>query len=83
MDDTQGAFVKGRQIMDCILIATECVEGLKKEKKSGLVCKIDMEKAYGRVDWDFLRWVLTKRALSLDGLNELWDVWITLTFLSC
>lgn len=42
--------MKGRQIMDDILIASECVDGLKREKKSGLVCKIDMEKAYDRVD---------------------------------
>lgn len=50
MDATQGAFVKGRQITCGILIAFECVDGLKKMKKSGLVCKIDLEKAYDRVD---------------------------------
>lgn len=37
VDVTQGAFVKGRQIMDGILIATKCIDRLKKEKKSGLV----------------------------------------------
>lgn len=47
---TQGAFMKKRQITDGILIAIECVDGPKKKKKSGLVCKINMEKAYDRVD---------------------------------
>lgn len=47
---SQSAFVKGRQIMDDILVASECVDGWKKAKSSGLVCKVDMEKAYDRVD---------------------------------
>lgn len=54
--DSQGTFVKGHQIMDGIFIANECVE-LKKKKDSRLVCKIDLEKAYDRVDCDFLKWV--------------------------
>lgn len=49
VDSSQGAFVKRRQIMDEILIASECIDGIKK-KKSGLVCKIDKEKACDRVD---------------------------------
>lgn len=49
--------------MDSILIANECVDGLKKKKNDGLVCKIDLEKAYDKVDWDFLSWVLKKKAL--------------------
>lgn len=36
--------------MDGILIANECVDELRKKKKSGSVCKIDLEKAYDWVD---------------------------------
>lgn len=71
VDSNQGAFVKGRQIMDGILIASECVDGLKKAEKLGLVCKIDLEKDYDRVDWVFLRWVLLKK-----GFGEKWIGWI-------
>lgn len=71
VDDTQGTFVKGRQITDGILIASKCVDGLKKMKKYSLVCKIDLEQAYDRVDWDFLRWVLLKK-----GFGEKWIGWI-------
>lgn len=47
--------MKGRQIIDGILIANELVYGRQRMKEKGLVCnKIDLEKAYDRVDWDFL-----------------------------
>lgn len=68
--------------MDGIHITNEFVDGLKKVKKSGLVCKIDLEKAYNRVDCDFLQWVLHKKGFG-EGLVGLWGVWITLTFLLC
>jgi len=57
----QSAFVKGRQIMDRILIANECVDWFRKKRKYGLVCKIDLEKAYDRVNWEFHFWALKKR----------------------
>lgn len=41
--------------MDDILSANECVDWRKKSEKSDLVCKIDLEKTYAHVDWDFLR----------------------------
>lgn len=51
--NTQGAFVKGRQIMDGILIANRCVDWQRRFKKLGPVCKIDLKKAHDRVDWEF------------------------------
>lgn len=63
--------MKGRQIIDDILIASECVDGIKREKRSGLACNIDMAKAYDRVDWNFLKWVLHKK-----GFRGRWIRWI-------
>lgn len=36
-------------------------------RKEGVICKVDMEKAYDRVECDFLFWVIKKRALMIDG----------------
>lgn len=36
-----------------------------------MVCKIDMEKAYDRVNWGFLEWILIKK-----GFKERWIKWI-------
>ena len=46
----QGAFVKGRQILDAVLIANEVVEEVRQKKEEGLVFKIDFEKAYDHVE---------------------------------
>ncbi|KAM1540795.1 hypothetical protein ACFX10_005428 [Malus domestica] len=53
----QNAFVGGRQIQDNIGIAHELFHFLKLRKtksKFELGIKLDMHKAYDRVDWDFL-----------------------------
>ena len=41
----QNAFVKGRQILDATLITNEVIDTLLRRKESGLLCKLDIEKA--------------------------------------
>ena len=48
--DTQGAFVAGRQILDVVLVANEIVEEYRKLGRSGIVFKLDFEKAYDHVE---------------------------------
>ena len=50
----QTTFIKGRQITDGILITSELVSLLQKQKTSGLIFKIDFEKAFDRVRWNFV-----------------------------
>ena len=57
----QNAFIKGRNITDNILLAHEIFNmlGKKKHHKIGYgALKIDMSKAYDRVNWNFLKVVL-------------------------
>lgn len=53
----QGSYIPGRSSADNILVAQEALHFMKKTKhKWGfLAMKIDLEKAYHNVNWDFLR----------------------------
>ena len=51
---SQNAFVKDRQILDAVLIANELVDSTLRRKKQGMVCKLDIEKSYDSISWEFL-----------------------------
>ncbi|KAA3483626.1 Retrovirus-related Pol polyprotein LINE-1 [Gossypium australe] len=52
----QVSFVAMRQITDNIIIAQEIVHTMrtKKRKKSWMAIKVDLEKAYDKIHWDFI-----------------------------
>ncbi|WOH13938.1 hypothetical protein DCAR_0933451 [Daucus carota subsp. sativus] len=71
----QTAFIKGRQITDGILITSELVALLKNQKTSGLIFKIDFEKAFDRVKWDYVY-----ETLSSMNFGSRWITWIQKLF---
>ncbi|XP_071740958.1 uncharacterized protein [Rutidosis leptorrhynchoides] len=44
----------GRYILDGVLIANETVEALKRNKTHGLIFKVDFEKAFDSLNWNYL-----------------------------
>ena len=54
-----------------MLWANELVDEVRLKKKRGLVFKIDFEKAYDHVEWNFLDFVLEKK-----GFGSRWRKWI-------
>ncbi|XP_043814057.1 uncharacterized protein LOC122723980 [Manihot esculenta] len=70
----QNGFIKGRLILDNILICHEIMHSLKIKKHSksaGMAIKLDMSKAYECVEWSFLQ-----HMLYCFGFHEKWISWI-------
>lgn len=57
IDLTQSSFVPRRQITDNIIVVQEVVHSMSKKRtgKGLMLIKLDLDKAYDRLNWDFLR----------------------------
>ena len=60
IDERQTTFIEGRHLLHSVLIANEVVDEAKRSKKPCLVFKVDYEKAYDSVSWDFLVYMLRR-----------------------
>ncbi|XP_073046080.1 uncharacterized protein [Primulina eburnea] len=65
----QSSFVQGRQISDNIIVYQEVLHSMRKKSgaKGYMAIKIDLEKAFDRLSWEFIRETLTDV-----GLNKEW-----------
>ncbi|XP_038983667.1 uncharacterized protein LOC120111180 [Phoenix dactylifera] len=63
----------GRSISDNILLAQEMMGDLQRasRRRCLMAVKLDMERAYDRIRWDFLRW-----ALESFGFHPTWIDWV-------
>jgi hypothetical protein len=46
-------FLKGRQILDEIGTAQECLHSIKVKSLQAMILKLDLKKAYDYINWDF------------------------------
>ncbi|KAK0607443.1 hypothetical protein LWI29_015165 [Acer saccharum] len=71
ISDSQSAFLPGRLITDNAMIGFECMHALRRKvngkKKGFMSLKLDMSKAYDRVDWNFLKGMMLRL-----GFSERW-----------
>jgi hypothetical protein len=68
---TQSAFLKGRQLVDGVVVINEVVDLVKRTGRSCIIFKVDFEKAYDSVDWSFLEYMLDRF-----GFCDKWKDWI-------
>jgi hypothetical protein len=67
----QITFVPGRNIMEGVVILHETIHEMHRKKMNGVILKLDFEKAYDKVKWEFLQ-----QMLKMKGFLKKWCQWI-------
>ncbi|WJX93691.1 hypothetical protein P8452_75185 [Trifolium repens] len=73
---SQSAFVPGRSILDNVMVAIEVIHYMKtktKGKAGDVALKLNISKAYDRIEWNYLRGIMLKM-----GFSNQWVNWIML-----
>lgn len=60
----QNAFMKNRNIMSGVMALREIMHETKRINQTGIILKLDFEKTYDKVNWDFLFNCLNIRGFS-------------------
>ena len=69
--ENQGGFVRGRQILDNIILVQEAIHSSYRNKEKGMVVKLDLASAFDRVKHDFLF-----AAMRNFGFNQNFIQWV-------
>lgn len=71
----QNAFVGGKQILYASLIANKGTNSMLQKKEKGVLCKLDIEKAYNHLNWNCPFGVMQNM-----GFGWKWVRWCISTF---
>lgn len=67
ISSNQSAFLEGRQSVDGVLVVNECLDAVPKNGERGVLCKLDLEKAYDGVNWNFLDYMFRMMGFGNNG----------------
>ncbi|GKV11959.1 hypothetical protein SLEP1_g23168 [Rubroshorea leprosula] len=69
--EQQMAFIGGRQLVEGAVVANEIIDEAKRKKMKSFLFKVDFEKAYDKVCWEFIDYMLMRMGFSIT-----WRKWI-------
>jgi hypothetical protein len=76
----QLGFLKGRQILDVVGSAQECLHNIKHKNSPALILKLDLKKSFDCIDWNFLRLILIQFGFRQNTLNWIMSCVTSATF---
>jgi hypothetical protein len=76
----QFGFLVGRQIHEAIGVAQEGLHSMKTKKLKGVVVKIDLSKAYDRVNWLYIRMLMIHLGFGVEFTNWVMGCLSTVSF---
>ncbi|XP_060202298.1 uncharacterized protein LOC132630740 [Lycium barbarum] len=75
ISQNQSGFVKGRNIIENVLLTQEVVADIRKRgRPANVIIKLDMEKAYDRVSWKYLIQVMKRMGFSEVFVDMIWRI---------
>lgn len=82
ISETQSAFTPGRLISDNIMMAYEIFHSMKNNpsRSGSMAIKVDMSKAYDRVEWEFLQKIMLKFGFDRRWVNVIMSMVESTTF---
>jgi hypothetical protein len=69
---SQTAFLLGRNILEGVVMLHETIHEIHRKKMSGVIMKLDFEKAYNKVIWEFM-----EQTFRIKGFSQKWCNWKT------
>lgn len=67
----QMSFVPGRSILGGVIVAQEAIHTLQSMKRPSMLVKLDISKAYDKMDWCFLC-----KIMQAFGFSRQWINWV-------
>ncbi|EOX92093.1 Uncharacterized protein TCM_001101 [Theobroma cacao] len=79
---SQSSFIPGRQAVDNVIVVQEVIYTMKtmKRRERALALKVDLEKAYDRVKWSFIREVMTEIGIPSNWISLIMNIVQSPTF---
>jgi hypothetical protein len=70
ISDSQTVFIKGRNILEGVVILHEVLHEFRRSGKKGVLFKINFEKAYDKVRWAFVQEVMEKKGFPSNWIKQ-------------